>query len=201
MRAFEVGMITRIFRRNAATVPSSPSKQHLPEVVDDSNTEQIHNTCGLILHENVLIFLEWREIGRIIRLSRYMQELCEDSTVSPGVWMRMCFALGFETALYVPQSLRPVFHSSPDTKGVDKSSGAVWKHFFFENLWPARGKWGSGGGSLSSGASSDFKISVSVRFRPLKLNESDEKLGLPLHQYIRLRRQQAKNAGHVSIFT
>jgi hypothetical protein len=83
----------------------------------------------------------------------------------------------------------------------------AWKRFFFDVLWPARGKWGPGAGSSSSSLvgdalspsptstgviSEDFKINVCVRFRPLAEEAPDSKLGLPLHQYIKLQRQQAK---------
>lgn len=73
--------------------------------------------------------------------------------------------------------------------------GMAWKRYFFDSLWPARGKWGTGTSAAEGEpqpTALDFKITVCVRFRPLAEAPVDSKLGLPLHQYIKLQRQQAK---------
>ena len=80
------------------------------------------------------------------------------------------------------------------------SGGAMaWKRFFFDGLWPARGKWHAAaqedeamGGEAPPPPAADFRINVCVRFRPLAEPPVDSKLGLPLHQYIKLQRQQAR---------
>lgn len=190
-----------MFRRNAPTTPFTPSpKKNDKSVVKVENDQEATlNVCEMVLNETVLGFLEWMEIGRISKLNKEVMELCDDTAIAHGMWMAICRGLGNDVALYVPENPSSVMLSSQtQTSSFEKFSGVVWKRFFFDSLWPARGKWGSGGGSLSSGAS-DFKINVCVRFRPLIKNPFDEKLGLPLHQYIRLRRQQAKDAGRVSL--
>ena len=105
----------------------------------------------------------------------------------------------------------PAVRAAGHHQAVQPVRGAVWTRFFFDSLWPARGKWAglpvspatrgapapeasnSAGDSTRGGAApSDFKVTVCVRFRPLAEGEAaqDSKLGLPLHQFIKLKRQQ-----------
>jgi len=75
--------------------------------------------------------------------------------------------------------------------------GMAWKRYFFDSLWPARSKWGidplaAAEDEPPAVGAQDFKINVCVRFRPLEEPPPDSKLGLPLHQFIKLQRQQAK---------
>lgn len=71
----------------------------------------------------------------------------------------------------------------------------AWKRFFFDSLWPARNKWGdlSQQDQLQDAKDGqDFKINVCVRFRPLLEPPPDSKLSLPLHQFVKLKRQQMR---------
>jgi len=155
--------------------------------------------CERILEYCVLSFLEWKEIGKLIEINQIIRTLCEsDMVIAPGFWRAICKSLGREVTLYVPENPLSIMLSSHAQHTLnEQSNGSVWKRFFFENLWSARGKWGTGGGSLSSkegGSNNDFKINVCIRFRPLERPKIDDKLGLPLHQYIKLKRQQAKQS-------
>ena len=84
----------------------------------------------------------------------------------------------------------------------------AWKRFFFDGLWPARSRWCVSGEldvdgedalanqqlqKSASDKADDFKITVCVRFRPSCEAPPDSKLSLPLHQYIKLQRQQARD--------
>jgi hypothetical protein len=186
--------------------------QHQYQMSAGDNKKTVHFDilCDVLFNETLLLFLEWKEIGRLSGLCRKLRECSEDDAVSAGLWMCICRSLGYNNSLYVPDDIfSPLLKkddngnisssssSSSTSSSRKKTSGSAWKNLFFESLWPARGKWGTGGGSLESGASSDFKINVCVRFRPLAKNPLEEKLSLPLHQYIKLQRQQARNSGKV----
>jgi len=183
--------------------------------------------CEFLLDPSVATFLQWREIGRLHTISGTARTLAEDLAVAPGLWMAACISLGTEAALYVPElppslyvdggaqpiaaakglsrtdsseATSAVIGSGAHSSGGSTSAGQggmAWKRYFFDSLWPARGKWGidplaAAEDEPPAVGAQDFKINVCVRFRPLEEPPPDSKLGLPLHQFIKLQRQQAK---------
>ena len=73
---------------------------------------------------------------------------------SPQVWHIACATLAEEKSLYLPYAQ------------LERQQGR-WKSIFFEQLFPARNKWGvSEGDGETPAIVSDFKIQVASRFRP-----------------------------------
>jgi hypothetical protein len=102
---------------------------------------------------------------------------------SEKVWHIACSTLVYEKSLYLPYAQ------------LERQQGR-WKSIFFEQLFPARNKWGVAEGSALA---SDFKIQVASRFRPGPRKKSS--ILLPLHQRLRLLRKQHKGGGPVTLGT
>ena len=102
-----------------------------------------------------------------------------------AMWQSATKAFAHQFGLYLPQNT---------------AAGTVqfqsWRKVFADDLWPARKKWQQHTTNQAHTDHARFKIQVSVRFRPTEQKETKEKLSLPLHQLIRLKRQgMKKNKG------
>ena len=82
------------------------------------------------------------------------------------MWRAACLSLGAEGALYVPAT-------PPSIYGQSSAHGSMtWKRFFFDNLWPARNKWGD-----DADAPGEFWFGVwvvwfrSVRFGSVRVSQ------------------------------
>jgi len=154
------------------------SKEELEDVASLENEEEIKGppqftTLELfMLHENTLKFLPISALGTMQCLSK---EFNKTMSESEKVWHIACSTLATQKSLYLPYAQ------------LERQQGR-WKSIFFEQLFPARNKWGVDEGDAA--VSSDFKIQVASRFRPGPRKNSS--ILLPLHQRLRLLRKQQK---------
>lgn len=117
----------------------------------------------ILLSPNFLGFNEIAELLALSVLSKEYYTFIKNNDVSIGYWRSMCTSMvGY--GLYCPYHV-PNF-----------------KKFFFDELWNNRYKW------TESVEKKNFKIRVAIRFRPGP--KSDNKISLPLHQFLKVRRMQ-----------
>eukprot|EP00931_Biecheleriopsis_adriatica_P065585 TRINITY_DN4008_c0_g2_i1.p1 TRINITY_DN4008_c0_g2~~TRINITY_DN4008_c0_g2_i1.p1 ORF type:complete len:1290 (+),score=333.30 TRINITY_DN4008_c0_g2_i1:28-3897(+) len=151
---------------------------------------------AVLVHPETLSCAGALEMGRIGLLSKGFKELALDAgddVFSDTAWRVACQALAAERALWCPAPRQAC------QKGY-------WKRLFFEQLWPARGKWSGsktverqrrlgelGGGDEEPGR--DFAIQVAVRFKPGSTSQG--RLLVPLHQKLML--QRTKKGGEEDI--
>lgn len=183
---------------SSATVPSSPARKLPPRPIPDPSPQE-RAVEDAIMHPGTIEFLSWRQLlGLLPRLSRRWNHFTmHEEAQAVALWRAACEGLRREAGLYVP----PGAHTS---HGV---GAAAWKKMFFDQLWPARRKWAAAkledealARSLSGDLSVDesdkdhtgFKIAVAVRFRPGP--QADDKFSLPLHQFLKLKREEMRRA-------
>ena len=135
------------------------------------------------------VFVGFRDVGTLHAVSATARAVLESDDAAPAVWHAACAGLGRERGLFVPAEPAPAPGAS--TANASTAAAMAWKRLFFNQLWPARFKWDGGR------TKRDFKIEVCVRFRPE--DEGDEvavaksnDVVLPLHQYLKLRRDRAR---------
>jgi hypothetical protein len=151
----------------ATLLATTTADQPPPTPSPSPSPRPVHHS-KVLLHPHLLHFLETEELVRVSSLCRdYSRIIKADATV--GYWPAMCASLTGSRGIYSPH--------------VTKNA----KAYFFDELWKSRSKW-----SLDATAQ-DFKIRVSGRFRPGEKSRS--KFALPLHQFLRVRRQQKAAAG------
>lgn len=132
-----------------------------------------------LCHPETLSFLTWRELlGTLPCMGRRWRAVLLSDWHAPAVWAAACSSLSAEAGLWLP-------------KGAHASLGVgakAWKKLFFEYLFPSRNKWAAPADSAVT--QQGFKIQVAVRFRPGERGTSA--LALPLHQFLKLKREQAR---------
>jgi hypothetical protein len=131
---------------------------------------------------SLLSMLSVRELMGLRRMNTRWRGLAS----SPQFWAAMAHSLAGEHALYTLEPTRTAIAAAPE-------AGSAWRRHFLEQLWPARDKWRSSGGGDGGDARAGFSIQVSVRFRPGP--RSNRGLALPLHQFLRVRREQEAVGG------
>jgi hypothetical protein len=136
----------------------------------------------ILLQPYVLLFLDFPSIANLALLNRRHSELIKDDNLCLGYWPAICNAYCTFAGLYSPILLNP----EKITRQLN------YRKHFFDDLWAMRKKWHWTSTSNEkdeqniSGAS--YKVKVSCRFRPGEPPVG--KVCLPLHQFLRVKRQQ-----------
>ena len=138
-----------------------------------------------VLHVSTLLQLRHVELLRLPLLSKEIHKILTlDDEMSNTFWQCLCASFAREYGLFLPLP-----QSSAGTVAF-----SAWRSVFADDLWPARKKWNVENSAAAVAAlSSQFKIKVSVRFRPAEKVATTEKVSLPLHQLLQLKRRAAKN--------
>jgi kinesin family protein 5 len=115
---------------------------------------------------------------------------CADLSFGDTAWRCASQAFAYEHALWCPNPLK-------------SGQQGYWHKLMFEQLWPARAKWEGLNapaprrmgemGVASETTSRDFKIQVSIRFKPGSTKEG--RLLVPLHQKLVLLRKSGVDIG------
>lgn len=124
-----------------------------------------NNIQQIILHPHLLAFIEVKQLGQFSVLCKSFNEFLKSNHVDIGYWYSMCVSLSGQYGLYCP-----LVCFNP-------------KNYFFDELWTNRVKWNIGNDNQQI-----FKVRVATRFRPGERNNN--KLSLPLHQFLKVRRMQ-----------
>ena len=157
-----------------SSLASSTAATGLSAAAPADQAPSVHHT-RVLLHPHLLHFLETEELVRLGSLSKtYARIIKTDNTI--GYWPAMCASLTGKRGIYSPH--------------ISKNARA----YFFEELWKSNSKW------KPDSAVQDFKIRVSTRFRPGEKSQS--KFSLPLHQFLKVRKQQIKEtkSGESGVF-
>lgn len=134
-----------------------------------------------VLRVSTLMQLRHIELLRLPLLSQeFHKVLTLDEEMSNTFWRCLCASFAREYGLFLPLP-----QSSAGTVAF-----SAWRSVFADDLWPARKKWNVENWKATT---SQFKIKVSVRFRPAEKVANTEKVSLPLHQLLRMKRRGAKN--------
>jgi len=141
------------------------------DVVDDgdlapssvSNSEINH--AQILLCPALLPFLPFQQLVCWSELSKEYEFVVKNYATDIGYYQALCVSFCGEHGLYLPQMKNA-------------------KSYFFNEIWVSRLKW------RNNDDQSDFKIRVSSRFSPG--TRSNEKIELPLHQFLAVRRKQLK---------
>ena len=127
--------------------------------------------------EACLLALGWKGIGKLGASGALGKDFLKGETA----WGFICQALAQEAGLHLP----------------DLEPKRGWRHLFWDQLWPARGKWqdlpdATLHETAGTSAGQGFKIQVATRFRPRRHAEGSKKLVLPLHQRLKLMKKGEK---------
>jgi hypothetical protein len=140
---------------------------------------------------NLLLYVDFKSLIKLSCLSKkHLKVISGDENRSIGYWPAVCNSFCFHAGLYSPiiynpELVYPIFYR---------------KHFF-DDLWPLRNKWAFNKGlneefndiaavaaSTTTAIQQSYKVKVACRFRPGELPQG--KVFLPLHQFLKLKRQQ-----------
>ena len=129
-----------------------------------------HSTAGInhaevLLSPALLPFLSFVQLARWSELSKEYAFVIKNYSTDIGYYEALSISFCGEQGLYYPQMKNA-------------------KNYFFNDIWTSRLKW------KSNEDQSDFKIRVSSRISPGI--RSNEKIELPLHQFLAVRRKQLK---------
>lgn len=164
-----------------ASCSSNNSNDHLERcgVITAEATSYVYDPhrdrTEQLLFPVVLVFLDFSSLMTIVTLNKRFHALLKDENSALGFWPAVCNAFCAHAGLYSPvianpENIIPRFQ---------------YRKHFFDDLWTLRNKWTNKAGE---GESLSYKVRVSCRFRP---GESPGgRVCLPLHQFLRLRRQK-----------
>ena len=136
--------------------------------------------CDCIIAPQCLAFMDCKSLSTLLKLNKYLSNLIQDSGDTMGYWQALCNSFSSEHGLY---ALSDVMYS--DGK----------KKFFFNTLLPAKNKWGEIENSALT--TQTFKIEVMCRFRPGLRNNKN--LVVPLHQFLKVKRQNISDSNKFCI--
>lgn len=122
----------------------------------------------IICNPNVLAFSDFRSLCRLFILSKNTHLLLQKEGKQHGFWQACCNSFCFEAGLYSPMLI--------------KDDYLDFERHFIDELWGVKRKWGNLQELLN------YKIRVSCRFRPGDI--STERICLPLHQFLQIKRRQ-----------
>ena len=119
----------------------------------------------VLLCPALLPFIPFKQLARFSELSKEYSFVIREYHTDIGYYESLCVSFAGEFGLYYPQMKNA-------------------KSYFFNEIWVNRFKWRENDNQC------DFKIRVSSRFSPGV--RSNEKIELPLHQFLAVRRKQLK---------
>jgi hypothetical protein len=150
-----------------------------------TTTINMSNFLDTLTHPNSLSTLNYNDILKLPILSKKCYETMTENEISSTMWYNICKSFAVEFGLFLP--------SNSATGRIKFTS---WRRVFADDLWPVRRKWfAENHQNETLQQSFQFKIKVSVRFRPAEKVDNVEKLNLPLHQLLRLKRKNGKKGG------
>ena len=141
-----------------------------------------HAGFQCITSSRTLMFLDYTSLCQFSQVNRSIHDFLTQDKAS-GYWQAICNSFSVEKGLY---STADVFYSGGS------------RHFFFNTLFSAKDKWteantivdGEEAASVSNiDKTQAFNIEVGCRFRPG--DRMDRNLVVPLHQFLKVRRQKA----------
>eukprot|EP00930_Biecheleria_cincta_P060090 TRINITY_DN4577_c0_g1_i1.p1 TRINITY_DN4577_c0_g1~~TRINITY_DN4577_c0_g1_i1.p1 ORF type:complete len:1292 (-),score=258.80 TRINITY_DN4577_c0_g1_i1:678-4553(-) len=156
---------------------------------------------SVLAHPETLACAGAVAIGRIGLLSKAFKDLlldASDGAFGETAWRIACQALARERMLWCP---------APGLEGQKRQD--YWKKLFFDQLWPARGKWSGARnterqrkiGELGNGGDEEpgqnFAIQVAVRFKPGTTSQG--RLLVPLHQKLMIERSKKDRSAGLKI--
>eukprot|EP00929_Paragymnodinium_shiwhaense_P031834 TRINITY_DN17754_c0_g1_i1.p1 TRINITY_DN17754_c0_g1~~TRINITY_DN17754_c0_g1_i1.p1 ORF type:complete len:1453 (-),score=381.56 TRINITY_DN17754_c0_g1_i1:218-4576(-) len=199
-------------------------KQLPPGFGQEPPAAAVDLALAVMLHPDTLMAAGCRAIGRVAMVCKAFKDVAldaNDPSFGDTAWRCACKALAGEQALYCSEPVLDDIAKEPrgacglsDTATAlnkKESRQGFWKKLFFEQLYPARLKWQEGAdegvaprrvGELGVSEAAvdvtrDFKIQVSVRFKPGEQTQS--KLLVPLHQKLALLRKGGQTDAFANI--
>ncbi len=125
-----------------------------------------------IMQPEILMFLDAPSHTRLSELNKEAKKMSEQSDFWATLWTATCCQYGL---------------FAPIAKGIK-----IDRQLFFEELWPhACRKWGvptDATGAMNVQAGDSFNVAVMARMRPGNLGK--DKVNLPLHQFLKLKRRE-----------
>eukprot|EP01041_Mallomonas_annulata_P001896 gene1896-3673_t len=146
------------------------SKIHGPRQLmslDFHNPGEYEDLYHVLLLPNTLMFIDYKSLLFVKLICKSLLNKVTEESNNFGYWQAICHSMAIQSGLYL---------SHMNTAN---------RKYFLEEIWIARGKW-SRESSLPS--ITNFKIQIMARFRPGR--RSNNGLALPLHQYLKIKRQQ-----------
>jgi hypothetical protein len=147
------------------------AKNHCKAESSSSSNSSRNTSAVSVNHGQVLLcpallpYLAFEQLARWSELSKEYSFVIQKYFTDIGYYEALCISFSGEQGLYFPQMKNA-------------------RNYFFNEIWPSRLKW------KSNDVQSNFKIRVSSRFSPG--TRSNEKIELPLHQFLAVRRKQLK---------
>jgi hypothetical protein len=133
-----------------------------------------------LFHPLILLFLDFKALVILKEINKRYYKTIDDECRTIGYWPALCNAYCYFAGLYSPIIYDPELIYSINYR----------KHFF-DDLWPLRNKWSlenAATTTTTANSQQSYKIKVACRFRPGETPEG--KVCLPLHQFLKLKRQQ-----------
>jgi hypothetical protein len=126
-----------------------------------------------LLLPTLLVYLDFSSLVEISRLNKRFNQLIKDENSCLAFWPAVCNSFCIFRGLYSPvlanpENVIPQFN---------------YRKHFFDDLWTLRNKW-----TNQSRENLSYKVRVSCRFRPG--DTPGGRVCLPLHQFLRIRRQK-----------
>eukprot|EP00605_Chrysophyceae_sp_TOSAG23-4_P002725 GSChrysophyteH1.ASY1.ANO1.3004.1 assembled CDS len=139
---------------------------------------------NVLLHPNLIFMLEFKQLAHLSELNKSLRKVVKSNSNQIAYWRAMCISFSGFKKIYSPL----IYDLAYMGKKPRISNENAKKHFF-NDLWSIRNKWNP----IAEENSSEFKIRVAARFRPGLIEQKS--MNLPLHQFLKLRREGDGSTG------
>ena len=129
-----------------------------------------------LCHPEILQFVDFPSLVNLRAVNKHVRDAIDKTPEDLDYWRSLCNSYCFYAGVYSHTATAPYLQMD-------------YKKYFFSELWDIRDKWAISGSSESGiSGGQEYKIRVANRFRPGVI--SSDKVCLPLHQFLKVKRHQ-----------
>lgn len=123
----------------------------------------------------VVQYIDFLSLISLRGVSKHIRDVIDKSPEDIDYWRSLCNSYFFYAGVYSFIAAAPFVRMD-------------YKKYFFSELWSIRDKWELSSSENGASSGQEYKIRVANRFRPGVI--SSEKVCLPLHQFLKVKRHQ-----------
>jgi len=123
----------------------------------------------------VVQYVDFLSLVSLRSVSKHIRDVIDKSPEDIDYWRSLCNSYFFYAGVYSFIAAAPFVRMD-------------YKKYFFSELWSIRDKWELSSSDNGASTGQEYKIRVANRFRPGVI--SSEKVCLPLHQFLKVKRHQ-----------
>lgn len=140
--------------------------------------EDISRAVCILLRPEVVQFVDFKGLPSLREVCKYFRDAIDTSPHKLGYWRAVCNSYCYYAGIYSPIC-------------CDAFNRTDHKRYFFTTIFTIRDKWATSAQEQQHYAQ-EYKIKVDSRFRPGQLQ--NDKVCLPLHQFLKVKRHQRAQA-------